>query len=299
MDEEAVERAGHRADAQLHEAHRLVDVAVAHDHGAADRVGVPAQVLRRAVDDRAGAELERALADRGGERVVDRDEDVRADRRDQRGQVDHVERRVRRRLDPDELRLGAQRALHRVEVALVDHVVDDAEALHDLVGEPERPAVEVVRDQDVVAGAAGRGDQRVGGRHAGRERARVPALQLAERVLERAPGRVRGAAVVVVLDELAGGRLAVGRALVDRGDDAAVGRVGRQPRVHRAGGELGHETSASSRSARVRMPVGTGRARSRAAPGGRRTAARRPRGPGRSPRRRGTAAPSRRRSGCP
>ena len=47
--------------------------------------------------------------------------------------------------------------------------------------------------------------------------------------------RVGRARVVVVLDELAAARLRVGRGLVDRGDDRAVGRVGLQAGVDGAG----------------------------------------------------------------
>ena len=100
------------------------------------------------------------------------------------------------------------------------------------------------------------GDQRVGRGHAGGEGARVAALELPQRVLQRAARRVRRARVVVVLDELARRGLDVGRRLVDGGDDAAVARVGLQAGVDGAGRELRHETSASSRSARVTMPVG-------------------------------------------
>ena len=74
--EEAVERARDRADGVLHEAHALVDLGVAHDHRAADRVGVPAEVLGHRVHHGVGAELQRALVDRRGERVVDGDERV-------------------------------------------------------------------------------------------------------------------------------------------------------------------------------------------------------------------------------
>ena len=67
-----------------------------------DQVGVAAEVLRRRVDDDVGAEVERLLQVRRRERVVD-DED-RADgvrRVGGRADVDDVEQRIRRRLDPD------------------------------------------------------------------------------------------------------------------------------------------------------------------------------------------------------
>ena len=69
-------------------------------------------------------------------------------------------------------------------------------------------------------GPADRGDQRVRRRPCRGANARAEAaLELAERVLERAARRVRRARVVVVPDELAGRGLDVGRGLVDRRDD--------------------------------------------------------------------------------
>ncbi len=144
----------------------------------------------------------------------------------------------------------------RVEVALVDHVVLEAEAREHLVDEPVGAAVEVVGEDDVRAGARDRGDQRVLGGHAGGERAARARPRARRARLERRARRVGRARVVEVADELAGRGLHVGRGLVDRRDDRAVGRVGREPRVDAAGGELGHVTSDSSRSARVTMPSG-------------------------------------------
>ena len=68
-------------------------------------VRVAAEVLRRRVDDDVGAELERPLQIRRRERVVD-DEDRagRVRRVGGRADVDDVEQRVRRRLDPDHAR---------------------------------------------------------------------------------------------------------------------------------------------------------------------------------------------------
>ena len=120
--EEAVEGPGDGADGVLHELHALVGARVAHDHGAADGVRVPAEVLRRRVHDGVGAELQRALVDGRGERVVDRHERA-ALARDDALEVDHVQRRVGGRLDPDQLGLGPHRGRDRVEVGLVDHRV--------------------------------------------------------------------------------------------------------------------------------------------------------------------------------
>ena len=85
----------------------------------------------------------------------------------------------------------------------------------------------------------------------------MAALEVAQRALERAARRVGGARVVEVLDELADRALREGRGLVDGRDDRAVRGVGLEARVDDAGAEVvaAHRASASSRSARVRMPV--------------------------------------------
>ena len=68
-------------------------------------VGVSAEVLRRRVEHHVGAERERLLEVRRREGVVDDDQRADRVRRFGRGgDVDDVERRVRRRLEPDELR---------------------------------------------------------------------------------------------------------------------------------------------------------------------------------------------------
>ena len=103
--EPRVERPRDRAERLLQEAEALRDRRVVRAREAADDVRVAAEVLRRRVEDDVGAERERLLEIRRGEGVVD-DED-RAGRvggvRD-RADVDEVEQRVRRGLDPDEAR---------------------------------------------------------------------------------------------------------------------------------------------------------------------------------------------------
>ena len=69
--EPAVEGPGHGPERLLQELQPLGDGRVVHGDEAADHVRVAAEVLRRRVDDDVGAELERALEVRRGERVVD------------------------------------------------------------------------------------------------------------------------------------------------------------------------------------------------------------------------------------
>ena len=104
--EPRVERPGDRAERVLQEAEPLRDRLVVRRDHAGDDVGVAAEVLRRRVDHDVGAEVERVLQVRRGERVVD--DDLRADRvrrLGDGGDVDDVEQRVGRALDPDEPRL--------------------------------------------------------------------------------------------------------------------------------------------------------------------------------------------------
>ena len=150
VDEEAVKRPWDGADGVLHEPQPLVELGPARDHHASDDVGVAAEVLGRRVHDGIGAELERPLVGGRRERVVDRDERA-ALARDHGLDVDHVQQRVGRALDPDQPRLGSDCALERVEVALVDEVVAQPPACEHLVDEPEGAAVQVGRQHDVAA----------------------------------------------------------------------------------------------------------------------------------------------------
>ncbi len=105
QDEPAVERAGDGAERLLEEREALRDRVVVRREEAADDVGVAAEVLRRRVQDDVGSERERLLEVRSREGVVDDDE--RADgvgSLGRRADVDEVQERVRRRLEPDEPR---------------------------------------------------------------------------------------------------------------------------------------------------------------------------------------------------
>ena len=217
--------------------------------------------------------------------------------------VDDVQQRVGRRLDPDQPRLVAHRGGDGVEVGLVDEGVAQAPARQDLVDEPVRAAVEVVRQHDVVARRADRGETAWVAAMPRGERRGVAALELASACSSACgsgwrPARTRSSR------RSRRPRLGVGRGLVDRRDDRAVVRVGLEAGVDGAGGEalavLGSPWCSSGQGL---QQVGAGQdaggapvARRPAGPGGRPRAARPPRGPGRSPRRRGRAAPSRRRS---
>ena len=152
--EPAVERPRHRAERLLQEVEALGDRRVVRRDEAADDVGVAAEVLRRRVDDDVGAERERLLQVRRRERVVDDDE--RADRVRRlggRADVDDVQQRVRRRLEPDEPRALVE-VLAEVRVDLVgrDELELVALRLVDLGEHPVDAAVDVVDADDAVAG---------------------------------------------------------------------------------------------------------------------------------------------------
>ena len=93
-----------------------------------------------------------------------------------------------------------------------------------LVEQPEGAAVDVLRDDDVVAGLEHRGD-RADRRHArGKREPRLAALDRRDVALEREARRILRARVLVALvhAELV---LHVGRCLIDRRDDGAGRRI--------------------------------------------------------------------------
>ena len=177
--EVAVERARHRADRVLQEPDALGDLGVVGGDEPAHDVGVTAEVLGRRVHDDVGAELERPLQERRGERVVD--DDARAalvrDRADAED-VDDGERGVGGRLDPHQRGAVGPVALERVEVGEVGDGPLDARRCEHLRHQPEGAAVRVVGDDHALAGLE-QPQHRVLGRHAAGEREAV------ERALER------------------------------------------------------------------------------------------------------------------
>ena len=94
--------------------------------------------------DEVGAVGERVLVDGCREGVVDRHQRVAAGRHDG-VDVDDVEPWVGGCLDPDQTRVVADRARQRVRIGLVDEVVAEAPAGHDLVDQAVGAAVQVGR----------------------------------------------------------------------------------------------------------------------------------------------------------
>jgi hypothetical protein len=131
----------------------LGDRRVVRGEEAADHVRVPAEVLRRRVEHDVGADLERVLEVRRREGVVDDDDRAgRVGRVGDRAQIEDVQHRVRRRLEPDEPRALVH--VGRRVVVEVDgrHVLERvALRLVHLRGHPVDAAVDVRDEHAAVA----------------------------------------------------------------------------------------------------------------------------------------------------
>ena len=241
---------GNGAEGLLQELEALGDRRVVRRGEAADHVRVAAEVLRRRVDDDVGAELERELEVRRGEGVVDDDEGAGGVRGVGRlADVDDVEERVRRRLEPDDAGALVQ-VLLEAGLDLLGGEEREAVALRlvDLREHAVDAAVDVVHTDDVVARLEQVHDRRRRAEAGGVREPVVGPLQRGEARLERRPRRVPGAGVVVALVD-ADGVLDERRRLVDRRDDRPGRRVGLLPVVDRARLEV---HSLSLRTARPR-----------------------------------------------
>ncbi len=168
--------------------------AAAPDHDAAHRVAVAVDVLRERVHDEVGAQRERALQHRGGERGVDAAQRARlvrdpGDRLD----VGDPGARVGRRLDVHEPRLRPDGRPDGVEVGGVDQRRGDAVLPGKQLGEQAVGAdVGVVGAHHVVAGAQEGEEHRVQRGHPGGERdRRLAAVERGELLLQ--PALVRPA----------------------------------------------------------------------------------------------------------
>ncbi len=186
--EVAVERRRHRAGRVLREAQALGELVVVDGEEPADHVAVTAEVLRGRVHDDVGAERDRLLQVRRGERVVDDDQGAAAmgelgDRLD----VDAREQRVGRRLEPHHAGVVGPVVGERVEVGEVDRRPREAERCPHLVDQAERAAVRVVAEQDPLALTQEAQDVVLGGEATGE---RQPVARLFER--GEAQPRARG-----------------------------------------------------------------------------------------------------------
>ena len=146
-----VERSGNAAGRVLVKLDRLELFASA-DHGAADQVGVTAQVLRRGVDDEVRAQRQRLLKIRRGERAVHREDrpvPVRqlGDGRD----IQNLEQGVGRRLDPNQLGPRAHERGEALRLEVLGVARDDAMGTEDTLEQAISAPVKVGRGHDLVA----------------------------------------------------------------------------------------------------------------------------------------------------
>ena len=231
QEEPAVERRGDRPDRLLGEGDLFPDRRVRRDDRPADQVVVPSQELGGAVDDHVDPQVERPLEQGGHERVVHDGQDPFLPA-DPRGplQVGDLHQGVRRRLDEQRLRLPADLFPHGGRVPHVHVVEGEAVGAQELLEQAVRPAVEIVRTEDVVPRPE-EGHQGGDRRHPGGEGdgAGSP-FEIRQRLLRRLARRVLSPRVVesLVLPEalvpVDGGR-------VDRDADGAVRLVRPHPRL--------------------------------------------------------------------
>ena len=243
------ERVHHRAE-QVGRVPDPLDQRFRADQNPAEEVGVAAQRLGRAVHDEVGAQAERPLVDRGGDRVVDHDDRLAVrlgdggDARD----VGDAEQRIGRTLQHDEPGLGLEHGGEGVDVGLFEEVDRDPEARRDVAQEAGHAGVERRLRYDMPARR--QAEHRARGRgHARRERHRgLAALQLRDRVFEQPHRRVAVAGVEARvarlgrhLKELVRVRRPEGRGLVERRRDRpGVALARAEPRGQGVGVEVGH-----------------------------------------------------------
>ena len=234
--EKGVERPHHPADRVLQKLDLLREFRVRRHQRPADDVRVAVQVFGRRMHDHIGPQLQRLLAPRRGEGVVDdQQQAVRLGDLRQAGDVGQLHQGVGRGLGPDQLRLGRDGRLDGRQVAQVDigEVQPHRPPPHPLE-QPPRAAVQIVPGDDVRAGVQ-QLQRRRGRRHAAGEAEAVgPALQIGQTGLERLARRVLAAGVFIALVH-ARAFLGVGRGGVDRGHDRAGGRVRPLARMNGAG----------------------------------------------------------------
>ena len=184
------------------------------------------------------------------------------------GDVDHAQVGIRRRLGEEELRVRADRGFEGGEVARLDHRRLDAHAREELVDELARAAIAIARHDQMAALRQQRHEGRRRRAHARREEDRLlAALERRDLALDRAPGRVAVAPVLLALALallVVGDLLRVaepeGRGLVDRRGDRVGFLLAQLARVDGARGapaiarflrQLGHGSSPPAREARV------------------------------------------------
>ena len=230
--EPSVEWTRHASSRVLEERDARAKLLVVAGESSADDIGMPAQVLGRRVQDDVRPKPQRLLQVRTRERVVDHGQRLAPvrDLRESRD-VEHFQERIRRRLDPDELRARAQRAPRGFGLAHVDRRQRHAQPIEDSGEQAIRPAVDVVGHDDVIALREEMCD-RVGCGHPGGEgESPATTLQSREAGLERRSRGITGAGVLVAF-VLTDRFLREGRGLKDGNDHSPGDSFGILPGVY-------------------------------------------------------------------
>src|SRR5690606_38294721 len=115
-------------------------------------------------------------------------------------EVDDIEHRVAGALDPDQARVVADRVFERRCIGEIDEAeVEPRAAPAHAFEQPRRAAVDIVHGNDVAAGV-NQLEDRTGGRHAGAEgKAEAAGFEIGDAALQRLPGRVLRARILVAL----------------------------------------------------------------------------------------------------
>mmetsp|Transcript_11367 Transcript_11367/g.33473 ORF Transcript_11367/g.33473 Transcript_11367/m.33473 type:complete len:357 (-) Transcript_11367:468-1538(-) len=225
MGEVAIERGGYGSDPVLDEAQLGVQILGRRANDSHDDVGVSPDVLGHRMHDEIGAVLEWILKVRRAEGVVDGEEGA-AFMGEVGGGADgrYLEGGIRRRLEPQELRLArylgllaarmavftsgglffdglasrVQPPAHRPLVVEIDEIHLDAHAgIHDPTKVPLRPPVHVVDAQYPLSGTHQMHDRARGGAPARKGDGVFGPLGRGDGPLEFSPGRIAGARIFV------------------------------------------------------------------------------------------------------
>ena len=174
--EPAIEGPEDGADGVLVELESRVKIVAIGDHGAAQDVGMAAEILGHAVDDDIGAQGQRLLQDGGGEGVIDDQEgaDGLGDGGNG-GDIDQFQHRVGGRLDPEHPGAGGHGATKVLGIEAVNVSEFNPARLVDGLEKAEGAAVNLGCRDDVIAGLEGR-HRRIAGGHPRAERQAVLAL---------------------------------------------------------------------------------------------------------------------------
>src|SRR6266545_1690309 len=196
----------------------LLGPIAAADHRPTDHVGMPAEVLRRAVNHQIGAQLDRLLQIRRDEGVIDRQRRFRlVGQVGDGGDIDDLQERVCRRLDPDELCRRRDDLAEAVRAGVFGVARHQAPRLEDPFQQAKRAAVEIGGRRHLIAGPQQRKHRRRRRQPRRERQAAFAAFQGSQARLQGGARRVAGTRILVALVN-ARRLLRIGAGGVDRHD---------------------------------------------------------------------------------